>query len=437
MEHALLKVERRGFAATLAVSKWLMQQFVTEIAEPRRAPQNPQTQSLAAQALQRLKNRPATPETTPPPPDRTGAPDAGTRTRAFEKLLEVMGCPSALYSWRDDVTPDKRVTKEEKDRGRAAAEFVQGLDTRDETKLEEFLTASESKMAEVVTRALKTLGQQMGHDGWVTKNAFGKVNLRTARARKENTPQPEEDRNTARRLKAFFYRVLGRRRFTLHETGSEIDVAAYIESVVSQQPAPCFRTEESGRGFKVLVLVDRSGSMLGEKTKQAERACRTLEASLKFPFVDFYVWGFQSFKMGEIDITRFKPGALNLVSDEVEVAGATPLHLALRVAVRFMEEGSEAKQIIVITDGAPTHATRTGNRFATKTLMTYAREEIRHARRQGMNVTGVVIGQEMKDAHLSFMLGPPANWRRMETERLGEGLIRVVSSSFEKYLRNG
>jgi len=438
MEDALLKVERRGFAATLAVAKWLMQQFVSEIAQPRRVPQNPQTQSLAAQALQRLKNRaPATPEAPTTPEDRTVPVDAGARTKAFERLLEVMGCPSALYSWRDDVVPDKRVTKDEKDRGRAAAEFVQNMDTRDDAKLEEFLTASESKMAEVVTRALKTLGQQMGHDGWATKNAFGKVNLRTAKVKRALGQEHEEDRSAARRLKSVFYRVLGRRRFMLHETGSEIDVSAYIEGVVSRQPVPCFRTEESGRGFKVLVLVDRSGSMLGEKTAQAERACRTLESALKFPFVDFRVWGFQSFKMGEIDITRFAPGALNLTSDDTEVAGATPLHLALRVAVRFMEEGNEAKQIIIITDGAPSHATRTGNRFATKTLMTYARDEIRFARRQGMNVTGIVIGQEMKDTQLSFMLGPPANWRRMETERLGDGLVRVVSTSFVKYLRNG
>jgi len=436
MEEALLKVERRGFAATLAVSKWLMQQFVSEIAQPRRAPQNPQTQSLAAQALQRLKNRTSTtPEEAPPPEDRAVLKDAGARSRAFEKLLEVMGCPSALYSWRDDVKPTKYPTKEEREKGQKVADFVSTLDTKDAGKLEEFLASSGTKMAEVVERAMKTLGQQMEHDGWISKNAYGKVNLKDVGVRKSEMPALE-DRGSVQRLRSVFYRVLGRRRYTLHDSGSEIDVSAYIEGLVSRQSVPCFRTEQSGRGFKALVLLDRSGSMGGAKSEQAERACRTLEASLLFPFVDFHVWGFQSLKMGEIDISRFRPGRLNFSSDEAKVAGATPLHLALRVAVRFMEQGNEAKHLILITDGAPTHATRTINRFSTQSLLTHARSEIRHARRSGMSVTGIIIGDEMKDSQLSFMLGAPANWRRMKTERLGEGLVQIVASSFTKYLRN-
>lgn len=442
MEEAMRKVERRGFAATLAVSKWLMQQFVSEMSGQRNATQ---AQSLAQQALQKLRSRappveqledhtvPDSVEAPPSPPDPALA---GARVDAFRKLLEVMDVPSSMFSWRNDVTQGKFPTADEKKRGKAAADFVSKMDTKDEAKLEEFLASSESRMAEVVERALKTLGGHMEQDGWITKNAFGKVNLKDVRGHSK-LPERPEDRATTLRLRSIFYRVLGRRKHQLHETGSDLDVAAYIEGLFAAEPVPCFRAEERGRGFKALVLVDRSLSMMGLKTEQAERACRTLEAAMKFPFVDFRVWGFQSFKNGEVDITRFAPGGLDFDHQGTRVAGGTPLHLALRIGVRFMEQGNEAKQIILITDGAPSHALKSGNRFATRTLMGFAREEIRRARRIGMNVTGVIIGREMKDKELSFMLGPPTNWRRMDAERLGDGLVQLVSTSFVKYLRNG
>jgi len=385
--------------------------------------------NLASAALERLKNR-------QPPEDRV-VPDTGAlaRAKALEELLKTMDVPSALFAWKDDVQPTKTATPEEKKRGRELAEYVSKLDTKDATKLDAFLAASESKMVEVVEQARKNLGSDDGKHGWFTLPSAFLVNLKDVKT-DDGLELSPDDATTARKLKSMFYRVLGRRRFALHDTGNEIDVTAYIEALVSKQMVPCFKTEERGRGFKVLVLVDRSGSMLGMKTEQAERACRTLETALRFPFVEFNVWGFQSYKMGEIDITRFKRGSMNFSDAGLKVAGATPLHHALRVAIRFMEQGSEAKQIILLTDGAPSHATRTENRFSTKTMLTYARNEIRHARRQGMNVTGVVIGDEMKDEQLAFMLGPRANWQRMETEKLGDGLVRAVSSSFVKYLHN-
>ena len=115
------------------------------------------------------------------------------------------------------------------------------------------------------------------------------------------------------------------------------------------------------------------------------------------------------------------------------IASDLPILLSTVVA---MTMGDEAKQIIIITDGWPSHSNAKG-KWQTKTLRRFVREEVLTARRIGMNVTGVVIGNDMNDEGLCHMLGPPTNWKRLDKHKLGDGLVQVVSSSFTKYLRNG
>lgn len=456
LEEAMQKVERRGFTATLIVSKWLVQKLVDEAVRRKRGlkPDSIAQQagrSLAAQALSnQIRNLAAETkpdgtdfDTLPNPESETPAPfqpepvetNPQQRREALADLIRREDTPSALSVIADDWKESKYPRRDETDAGSKMAKAALDAKTTD-AEMGAFLALSEQKMAAKVEKLREALNRQIEVDGWLTKNAFGKVNLKDVKGSKASTKLDAHDATTVNRLRAFFYRVLGRRKTMLHEVGSVIDVMAYIESQVSQQPAPCFTQDDRGRGFKVLVLIDRSSSMAGEKTSQAERACKMLTRALDFPFVDFHVWGFQSHKDGELDLTRFDKRALAFSTKVAKVGGNTPLHLALKVAVRFMELGDESKQIIVITDGWPSYANKRGG-FSTKTLSRFVREEVLRARRVGMNVTGVVIGNDMKDSDLSYMLGSPTNWKRMTSGRLGEGLVQVVSSSFTKYLRNG
>lgn len=421
---AMSKVRRRSFGATLAVSKWLLQHLVSEaLREMRGLP------------LPKGNQDHAVPEFKPPEPVSA---DVTERFEGMKKLVAESDTPSVLYMRVNDAEPSKYPRRDEQQHAKELANFVARFNTADEQALESYLSGSEAAMSDIVEEAREALGQQMEVDDWITKNSFGKVNLKDVPPAAVSTLEPE-DRHTVQKLRALFFRVMGHRKYELQEQGSIIDVPAYIEARLTQQPVPCFQAEEKGRGFKVILLIDRSGSMVGTKTKQAERACRILAKALDFPFVEFHIWGFQSIRDGELDITRFdaKKKDFTFVSKNAIVSGNTPLHLALRVCNRFMETGSEAKQIICLTDGFPTHISKKGNAYGTKTLSTFVREEVRHARRVGMNITGVLVGQDVDDATLSFMFGPTTNWRRLPEKRFGDDLVRLVSTSFVKYLRNG
>lgn len=439
---AMTKVRRRSFGATLAVSKWLVQHLVSEALRDMRG--LPPTQQNDAQPSETGAR--SLPGGDPPkdhvvskfqPPEPVEA-DVTERFEGMKRLVAESDTPSALYMRANDTEPPKYPRKEEVQRAERLANFVMRFNTNDAQQLESYLSGSEAAMNDIVSAAREALGQQMEVDDWITKNAFGKVNLKDIPPATTEDLLPE-DRDTVQKLRTIFFRVMGRRKYELQEQGSIIDVPAYIETKLTRQPVPCFQAEERGRGFKVILLIDRSGSMAGEKTKQAERACRILAKALDFPFVEFHIWGFQSIRNSELDITRFdtKKKDFTFESKNAIVSGNTPLHLALRVCNKFMEAGAEAKQIICLTDGFPTHISKKGNAYGTKTLTAFVRDEVRQARRKGINVTGVLIGQEVRDDMLSFMFGPPSNWRRMPKKDFGNDLVRLVSASFVKYLRYG
>jgi hypothetical protein len=268
------------------------------------------------------------------------------------------------------------------------------------------------------------------------------------RAQVLDTPELElEDRETVNRLKALFHRVMGKKRASLEDSGSEIDVQAFVEAKLTGVPVPCFKSETRGRGFKAMVLVDKSSSMNGSKSRQASRACRMLGRALSFPFVDLRVWGFSSRETGQADIYRFERGVEEINGAASPNHGCTPLHVAIRIAVRQMEKGTEAKHLFVLTDGFPVHSRRDGRSFSTKQLMMFVRDEVQEARQNGIHVTGVLIGDQgyrdeparfdMSPKQMKFMFGPQKFWSRMTPDRLGSDLVKLVSNNVLEFLTNG
>jgi hypothetical protein len=199
---------------------------------------------------------------------------------------------------------------------------------------------------------------------------------------------------------------------------------------------PVFPSDVNGRGFKSLILIDRSSSMSGHRTQQAERSCRVISRALKFPFVENAVWGFQSWDDGQVDITRFAPGMETFTSEECQVGGTTPLHTAVRVAVRHLEAGSERKHLFIVSDGFPVYARKGGHQFGTRVLMGFVRDEVRRARSHGIGVTGVMIGNDVKAGGMSFMFGSDRHWKVLD-KVFGSDLVQLVTRSFMDYLRSG
>jgi hypothetical protein len=73
----------------------------------------------------------------------------------------------------------------------------------------------------------------------------------------------------------------------------------------------------------------------------------------------------------------------------------------------------------------------------------YTRESLVAARKAGVGVTGILLGEtdyegkprfDLTPKQMGFMFGHARNWRMMDSERLGTDLVRLVSSSFTDYL---
>jgi uncharacterized protein with von Willebrand factor type A (vWA) domain len=176
--------------------------------------------------------------------------------------------------------------------------------------------------------------------------------------------------------------------------------------------------------------------MAGQRTESAERACRIIGRALRFPFVTTDTWGFQSLKHGQVDIVRFDSAEETYSSKDSKVMGNTPLHTAIRLAVRHLERGSEAKQLIILTDGAPCFTSKAGGKIPESQLQRWVRDEVRYARHHGINITCLMIGTFVPSEKLRHMFGSQSNWKVVDEQRLGADLIAVVTSSFVRYLKN-
>lgn len=464
---ALKKVERKGFAATLAVTKWLVTQLVSDLIRQARQEQAPQPDSEGQEGEGESEDAKAGGEGEgesgeepkqgggggggsggqwyPPPVDDASIEQ---RAQALSDLLSAGGGDDRVTSSMDDFQPPRFPSKQETLQAERTAEHVTGMNVNKEEVMKDFLDKTEEQMNEIIETAQSAMRQEMNEDEWLRKDAMAKVVFKDVKKGDavDKVELDAEDLSAVQRLRAHFYRVMGKRKTSLSDTGSEIDIRAYIEMRATKQPAPIFKHEERGQGFKAVVLIDRSGSMSGAKTRQAERACRIIAKAMKFPFVDLQVWGFKSTDAGQVDIDRYDAQTAGYSNSSAQVGGTTPLHIATKVACRFLESGDETKHLFTITDGFPVYARRDGKDFPTWQLMMYTREAILGARKAGVGVTGVCLGHEsygggspsydLTPKQMSFIFGHQKNWRMMTPSRLGSDLVKLVSTSFSDYLRN-
>lgn len=465
LEEALARVRGVDYTAMLAVAKWLVVQLVSELLResqqmppglPARLPgpagngQVPQEASGGASEAQD-ESEGGEPPSMPwehseaqdgndapsqgvagtPPPEATPA----ERADALQSLLERAGAEAPL----DEVEESRFRRPGEEGAAERQARKALNAAVQDEQSMGQMLGAAGEAMDAVVEKAQHAARNALNHDDQLRKDAYAKVVFTDVEPSPHRDPHlklDEHDEDTVRRLRAVFHRVLGRRVNTLEDAGATIDVPAYLTRRMTGEPLPVFRADRSGRGFRALVLIDRSSSMKGRRTKQAERACRIISRALDFPFVTRHVWGFQALAHGQVDITRFRPGQEVFDSDSARVGGITPLHTAIRVALQELEDGTDAKHLFVVSDGFPVFARKDGAVYGTNSLMASVRQNVMGARQKGVGVTGVMIGKQVSNKAMGFMFGPSKYWRQMDEARFGDDLIQLVSTAFVEYLRS-
>jgi hypothetical protein len=320
---------------------------------------------------------------------------------------------------------------------KAIANNAFNTDVTNDTLLQEYLAKSEENMLDVVEQIQDALEREntMSEKDWMSRGIAGKVVFHDIeRARWNPTPMQPEDAKTSKRLREFFHRVKSKTTKRLADEGCEIDIPAAVAWKSSGHPGPVFKTDVSGRGFKTLVLIDRSSSMDGDRSISVERASRMLRGALKLPNVEYHVWGFCGMG-GTVDIFRVKPGLDICDSVEMRAVGNTPMATAIRAAVNWFATGSEKKQLILLTDGEPNSDDKLDG---SKDARVSVQRELRRATKMGINVSTLVIGGAINTDSAKMMFGHPRQWKQVKGGKdLTKALVDLVSGSFSDFLKEG
>lgn len=405
---ALRKVEFRGFGATLLAVKWLVTKVVTELIEESK--EDPTSQE--------------------------------SRVRALKLFVELLGSRQVEDTLeRAIVLGELRATAypttEDKHQAAALTAKVLTLDVKDTQNVQSYLDATARDMQRKIEKTKEALRATMEVDAWLAKDAMAKVVFSDVSGRASE----HEDRDAVCRLRARFNRIHGRRKNALSEAGTVIDIPAYLEGRFADEMQPCFQHEVRGRGFRAIVLLDRSHSMLGRKERSSDRVCRVLTRALRFPAVRFSVWGFQSTHNGQVDISRFSPDSDSFSNEVLACKGNTPLHVAIRVACRALREGNEIKHLFVVTDGEPCYVNREGQQLNTAFLHRTVAESVQEARRRKIGVSAFLVTPNADAARhnlgkaFQMMFGSPRFWTILPEKQMEGMLVQAISSCFLASLR--
>jgi len=250
----------------------------------------------------------------------------------------------------------------------------------------------------------------------------------------------EGDRKLVHTLKHSFMRLMDSKRQMSSDSGTTLNPQAYIDLLSGSADTDIFIEEESSKGFSAIILLDMSGSMKS-KWDSVARACKVIAKAMKFPFSKLEVWGFTSPGDGTASILRFEDTEKGYTGPGVkDVWGLTPLHIAVEVALRRLQAmPGSAQHLIVLTDGYPTHLSSNTRLMAdTEDLFVEIAKHISNGRKRGVNVVGLLSGEEIDDYSADTMFGHRRFWWRVpeQPEYLFQALVGLARKSFVGYLRS-
>ncbi len=272
----------------------------------------------------------------------------------------------------------------------------------------------------------------------------------------------EDERFAVQRMRSAFYRTQGRQKAKRSPQGTQVDVQSLIQYKLDHQDPNVFESDDINQGFAYSVLCDMSGSMHSTFPTVC-KAVEMLKQALKFPFVVGNLWGFRGgghiqgrpdSHDGEVWMYRYArdvnwytgtvphrihPGFNGIAQVDVECDGITPMNSAINVASshlwRKMPAGM-AKRMFLLTDGSPVQTKVSGKQLPEFLLRQFVAKEIRDARKHGIQVYTIVIGQHaIDDDRCLQMFGPRKFWKKVGTDRVGTVLASLVLQNFSKYLK--
>jgi len=326
------------------------------------------------------------------------------------------------------------------------------LDLSDVEEVEQELDDSEaaqlSKVQDLQQKMAQIIQKQMDDDDYDIRRKV-KAELRFADVKRADIIPIDmslEEREAAQNWRRHFQKVMGAMRRRVSPTGYELVTPLYISQKINNQPLVCYRRPMTGRGFRLRVLVDLSGSMWGTKWDQVQRLYRVLEYALDFPFVDLDVMGFYSGEKGVVNIVRYQKGVKGLTSAKSKPGGITPLSHAIQVAGQDLIGKKHDCFLFVLSDGNPVYRLKNssdkGRRaFVSKNmLVNWTTGAVRDLRKHRVQTYCFMIGHahgyDIPDKEeLDRMFGRPF-WQKVEEESLFRDSFGFIRDQFLRYLRS-
>jgi hypothetical protein len=396
---AVSRVNRTGYAAVLATTRWLIDMLVGEARMP----------TLPGEPL---------PPGQAQPRRRVGS---GGRSSVSNLLDGSRKAAPFLDTPREapGPDPDPEATKK-------AVDAALGISTTDE--IQRILEESRLEVAAMV-RAVQQHTRPQNLDKQLLANQARVSFVDLHPSELELCTLTQEDRRLITALRDRFIKVSAKRRRRMSDSGTELDPNRYIDFLLGSGDDDFFIDDSISKGFDALLLIDMSGSMR-RRWEAMSRTAKIVATALDFPHVALDVWGFSGSMEGAVAIFRFldpKHGFIPLRAHPL-AWGLTPIHQAAPVAVRKLRKmpGSTA-HLFLVTDGKP-------QAVMEKDLRPEVALSLREAHRLGVHTTTLIIGHEVSDEDANMMFGRQ-RWARIDDGETFPEVISVVERAFSNYLR--
>jgi len=290
---------------------------------------------------------------------------------------------------------------------------------------DEELDEAEAAM-DFVVNTLRGETQKESKDEFLKANAYSKVTFNDVpQDRLHPVELSDGETRAVRRTRAKFVQIQGKKRRSLEEEGTQVDIGSAIQRRFIGA-GPIFKSNIKAPGFEYLLLGDGSGSVIGPIFSAIRRSATVLNRALNFPSVKGQLWVYQG-QGKECVISRVPRPELGLPidSDRDVVGGYTPTHTAVRVAVKEMQLAKGIRRIFLITDGEPN-----GHPKAPFLV----RKNILEGRRYGIHTYTLYIGGGVR-SQLVRMAGGKKFLTQCEPNEVETALTQLVELQFRHYLQ--
>lgn len=193
-----------------------------------------------------------------------------------------------------------------------------------------------------------------------------------------------------------------------------------------------FKNYHSGKGARLIILIDESGSMNGKRIAVAKEAAIILTESLKETRISFAIIGFGA-KGGKKDICEKiykdldepvdpeKIGAIGIASGYIENRDGDSIRKA--VETHFHTKDNSTPILLILSDGQPHHG---GTAYTGPRGIEDTRQAIVETRRKGVNVFAISIDTS-RSSYLSTIYHQNQYIVVNSLNKLPEELMKLVS----------